>query len=117
MVRVRSREEIQATLNRWNQLRGCTFMEEMWRHCGTIQQVYKRVDRFLDERDYLVKRCKGTVLLEGLICEGTKNFGPCDRSCFYFWKEEWLEKLHDPGLPGQVVIHGETSTKHGANKG
>jgi hypothetical protein len=58
-VRVRSRNEIQATLDRWNQLRGCAFMEEMWRHCGTTQRVHKRVERFMDERDYLVKRCKG----------------------------------------------------------
>ena len=95
LVRVRSRKEIQATLDRWNQLRGCAFMEEMWRHCGTTQRVYKRVEIFMDERDYLVKRCKGILLLEGVMCEGTKDFGPCDRSCFYFWREEWLEKLHE----------------------
>jgi len=99
LVRIRSREEIQATLDRWNQLRGCAFMEEMWRHCGTTQRVYKRVERFMDERDYLVKRCKGIVILEGVMCEGTKDFGPCDRSCFYFWREEWLERLHGPGFP------------------
>jgi hypothetical protein len=97
-VRIRSREEIQATLDRWNQLRGCAFMEEMWRHCGTTQRVYKRVERFMDERDYLVKRCKGIVLLDEVICEGTKDFGPCDRSCFYFWREEWLERLPKPGF-------------------
>jgi hypothetical protein len=74
-------------------------MEEMWRHCGTTQRVYKRVERFMDERDYLVKRCKGIVILEGVMCEGTKDFGPCDRSCFYFWREEWLERLHGPGFP------------------
>ena len=93
LVRVRSREEIQATLNNWNQLKGCAFMDEMWSYCGTTQRVFKRVERFLDERDYLVKRCKGIVLLEGLICEGTKAYGPCDRSCFYFWREEWLERI------------------------
>jgi len=95
LVRVRSRQEIQATLNRWNQLKGCAFMEEMWPYCGTIQRVLRRVERFLDERDYLVKRCKGIVLLAGVICEGTKDFGPCDRCCFYFWREEWLEKLEE----------------------
>lgn len=94
-VRVRSREEIQATLDRWNQLKGCAFMEEMWRHCGATHRIFRRVERFMDERDYLVKRCKGIVLLEGVMCEGTEDFGPCDRSCFYFWREEWLEKLHE----------------------
>ena len=93
LVKVRSREEIQATLNNWNQLKGCAFMDEMWFFCGTTQCVFKRVEKFLDERDYLMKRCKGIVLLEGLICEGTKAYGACDRSCFYFWREEWLEKI------------------------
>jgi hypothetical protein len=92
-VRVRSKEEIKSTLNRWNQLKRCAFMEEMWPYCGTIQQVHKRVERFLDERDYLLKKCKGIILLKDVFCEGTKDFGSCDRSCFYFWREEWLEKI------------------------
>lgn len=93
MVRVKSKEEIQLTLNRWNQLKGCSFMEEMWPYCDTTQRVLKRVEKFLDERDYLVKRCGGIVILNGLMCQGTKDFGPCDRSCFFFWREEWLEKI------------------------
>lgn len=93
LVRVRSSEEIKQALNRWNQLRGCSFMEEMWPYCGTTQRVFKRVEKFLDERDYLMKKCKGIVILEGVMCEGTKDFGACDRSCFFFWREEWLEKI------------------------
>jgi hypothetical protein len=93
LVRVRSREEIAATLNPWGQLRGCMFMPEMARYCGTTQQVFKPLERFVDERDYRVKRSHGVVLLAGLHCEGTSDYGRCDRSCFYFWREEWLEKL------------------------
>ena len=92
-VRVRSREEIRTTLDKWNQLKGCSFMEEMWPYCGTTQRVYKRVEKFLDERDYLMKNCNGIVILDGVVCQGTKDFGPCDRACFYFWREEWLEKI------------------------
>jgi hypothetical protein len=92
-VRIRSRQEIRATLDKWNQLRRCSFMEEMLPYCGTTQRVFKRVERFLDERDYLLKKCKGIVILEGIYCEGTKDFGQCDRSCFFFWREEWLEKI------------------------
>lgn len=95
LVRVRQEEEIRATLDKWNGTKGCVFMEEMWPYCGTTQRVLKRVKKFLDERDYRVRRCKGIVLLEGAICEGTKDFGPCDRSCFLFWREEWLEKLEE----------------------
>jgi hypothetical protein len=93
LVRVKSEEEIRKTLNRWNQRQGCGMMEEMWLYCGTTQRVLKRVERFLDERDYLIKKCKGIVLLENLSCQGTKDFGRCDRSCHFFWREEWLEEV------------------------
>lgn len=92
-VRVKSRAEIQQTLNLWNQLRGCSFMEEMTPYCGTEQKVLKRIEKFLDERDYLIKKCKGIVILDGVFCTGTKHFGDCDRTCFFFWREDWLEKI------------------------
>lgn len=93
LVQVRSREEVQATLNQWNHLKGCAFLEEMWHYCGSMQTVMKRVEQFLDERDYLIKRSRGLVILNGVICEGTKDFGRCDRSCYFFWREEWLKKI------------------------
>jgi hypothetical protein len=92
-VRVRHEEDIVATLNHWRQLRGCAFMPEMVRYCGTSQRVLKPMHRFVDERDLRVKRCRGIVLLEGVMCQGTADFGPCDRSCHLFWREEWLEKI------------------------
>lgn len=91
-VVVLPREEIQKTLNRWNKLKGCTFMEEMWAYCGTKQRVLKRVNTFLDEREYKMKKCMGLVILDGVLCNGTADFGTCDRSCFFFWREEWLRK-------------------------
>lgn len=93
LVRVKSKEEIKKTLNRWNKLKGCGIMDGMWQYCGTEQHVLKVVKQFLDERDYLMKKCKGIVILDGTICDGTKWFGRCDRSCYYFWREEWLEKV------------------------
>jgi len=92
-VRVKSREEIQTTLDPWNYLRGCGFMDEMWQYCDTNQRVLKPIKRFLDETDYRFKRPRGTVFLEGLTCKGTYDYGRCDRNCFYFWREEWLEKV------------------------
>jgi hypothetical protein len=93
LVCVKSKDAIQLTLDRWNGLRGCAFLEEMWAYCGTTQHVMKRMEKFLDERDYQMKRAGGTVLLYGVICNGTVDFGRCDRSCFFFWREEWLEKV------------------------
>jgi len=92
-VRVRSRTEIEQCNDRWNELKGCGFMEEMWVYCGTEQVVLKRVERFLDEATYHMQTARGLVLLQGLTCAGTIDFGRCDRSCFYFWREEWLERI------------------------
>ena len=93
LVRVRSKADIEATLNHWGQLKGCKFMAELQPYCGTTQRVLKPMERFVDERDLRVKKCRGLVLLEGVMCQGTTEFGRCDRSCFLFWREEWLEKI------------------------
>lgn len=93
VVRVKTRAEIKATLDRWNRCKGCDIMEEMYAYCGTIQRVFKRVEKFVDERDYRFKKCKGIVFLEGVFCEGTVDYGRCDRNCYFFWREEWLEKV------------------------
>lgn len=92
LVTVKPWLEIEATLDRWNSTKGCAFMQEMHNYCGTQQRILKPVTRFLDERDYRVRECKRIVLLENVMCHGTVDFGPCDRSCFFFWREEWLTK-------------------------
>jgi len=95
MVRVRSVQEIQATLNPWGELKGCSFMEGMTPFCGTNRRVFKSVERFMDERNYQMRKARGIILLEGVFCEGTDALGRCDRSCLFFWREEWLEKIAD----------------------
>lgn len=94
-VRVRTREEIEATLDPFKELKGCAFLDSMWQYCGTTQRVLQPVERFLDERDYKVKKSRGVVLLEGSLCYGTPVFGRCDRACHLFWREEWLEKIEE----------------------
>jgi hypothetical protein len=95
-VMVRSREEITAQLDRWHEYKGCAFLPDMWQYCGTRQRVLKRLERFLDERDYQVKKSSGLVLLEGVLCSGTPVFGRCDRACHFFWREEWLVRMEEP---------------------
>jgi len=104
LVRVRSLAEIEATLNQWRQLKGCAFMPEMAEYCGSTQRVLKPMNRFVDERDLRVKKSSGIILLEGVMCRGTADFGSCDRSCFVFWREEWLEKIEgNPNKPEQEM--------------
>ena len=90
-VRVRTPDEIRATLDPFKELKGCAFLDGMYQYCGTKQRVLQVMERFLDERDYKVKKVKGIVLLEGAICHGTPAFGRCDRCCHLFWRQEWLE--------------------------
>jgi hypothetical protein len=92
-VRVRSKDEIEATLNHSRRLRGCSFPPEMVKYCDTIQKVLKPIERFVDERDLRVHKTRGIVLLENIVCQGLENFGRCDRNCYFFWREEWLEKI------------------------
>jgi hypothetical protein len=93
VVRVRFLDEIRGTLNHWRQLKGCTFMPEMEAYCGTKQEVFKRMERFVDERDLRAKNTSGIILLKNLFCSGVADFGRCDRACHYFWREEWLERV------------------------
>jgi len=93
LVRVRSSEEILSTLDPFKELKGCAFLPNMEEFCETEQRVLKAMRSFLDERDYKVKKVRGLVLLENVICHGTPAFGTCDRCCFFFWREEWLEKI------------------------
>ena len=101
-VRIKTKQEIEKTLDEWNRLKGCTFMKEMWKYCETNQRIFKKVKQFLDERDYVIKKTKGVYLLEGIYCDGAKDFGPCDRSCFFFWREEWLDNLSNDELNNQL---------------
>jgi hypothetical protein len=95
LVRVRSKDELEGTLNHWRQVRGCSFMPEMAEYCGTVQRVARPMTRFVDERDLKIKKSSGIILLDGVMCKGTAEFGPCDRSCLHFWREEWLEKIDE----------------------
>ncbi len=99
LVRVRSREEILATLDRFSELKGCALLPQMWDYCGTEHRVFRYMQRFLDERDYKMKKVSGVVLLEELYCNGTIVFGGCDRACFLFWREEWLERVETGPVP------------------
>ena len=93
-VRVKSKKDILETLDGWRRYDGCLFMDGMWRFCGKTFEVKKRVEKILDERDMKFKRVRDSVLLKDVFCEGSPPFQDCDRSCFIFWKEAWLERVN-----------------------
>lgn len=96
LVRILSRHEIKILLNRWKETKHCGFMDGMWDYCDTIQVVKQPVRRFVEERTLKVKKTRGIVILEDVFCAGTSIYGRCDRSCYFFWREEWLEKIKNP---------------------
>jgi len=59
--------------------------------CGKEFRVYKRVEKIVLESTGEIRRLKNTVLLEDAICDGIYG---CNRSCFFFWKEAWLERVN-----------------------
>jgi hypothetical protein len=96
-VRVRPLKEIYATLDDQNKLLGLRFTPEMAKFCGKTFRVLKRIDKIIIETTGELRKIKApTVLLEGVFCDG-KAHGGCDRTCFCFWRESWLEKIEPSG--------------------
>lgn len=98
LVRVRSLDEIKSTLDSHRKCRGLQFLHPMAEHCGKTYRVLKRVRRIVSDVDHTVKKVRNVVILDGVLCHGRGIYGreDCDRTCFFFWKEEWLEKVEDP---------------------
>lgn len=94
-VRVKSKSEINKTLDCWGKHKGCSFIGRMYEYCEKKYKVLKEVEYFFDEAKQKMCKCKNIVLLEGALCNGHQRlfFRSCDRSCFYFWHVDWLEKI------------------------
>ncbi|MGZ4399127.1 MAG: hypothetical protein ACXVZ1_12010 [Gaiellaceae bacterium] len=97
LVRVRSREEVAATLNRDARNRGLSFSPEMVPYCGTTQRVRGRVERLIDEKTgEMIELSRDCVILEDAVCRGVDGcwaFMFCPRGTYPFWREAWLERL------------------------
>jgi hypothetical protein len=96
-VRIRSPEEIRATLDPAGRCEGLDYMAwVMDAFCGRTCSVKKRIDRFFDERGRRMLKLRHVVILDGVFCEpdprGTGPLAGCQKTCFLFWKEAWLER-------------------------
>ncbi len=100
-VRVKTADEIRATLDDDGRYDRLGYMDNvMDRFCGRTLQVHSRVERFFDERNWAMKKLSDVVLLEGTFCrphpDDDVSWAGCQRSCFLFWKEAWLERTEEP---------------------
>jgi hypothetical protein len=93
LVEVKSVKEIMATLDRNWKLKGLMFMPEMVRFAGRRFRVHKAVRKIMMEATGELRTVRTpTVLLKEVFCDGAAH-GNCDRSCYCFWREEWLRKV------------------------
>ena len=96
-VRIKTIEEIRATLDDVGDCEGLGFMPVQEAFCGRVTTVRKRVDRFFDERTRRMLKLRDTVILDEVFCEppasSDVDYAGCARTCFLFWKEAWLERV------------------------
>ena len=93
MVRIKTKEQIEATLNENMLNRGMGFEEEMARYCGRTARVQARVTKCLDEKSGKLLTMKNPcIILEDVVCAGVYN-ASCPRQFIPFWREIWLERV------------------------
>jgi hypothetical protein len=93
LVRVKSREEIQATLDTRNHNRGLMFDVEMLRYCGKTARVKQRIERIIDEHTgKMIEINSDCVTLEGFVCMADYH-RLCTRSVYEYFREIWLERV------------------------
>jgi hypothetical protein len=93
LVRIKSKAEIERTLNRKNRNRGLSFDGNMSPYCGRTARVRATVTKIIDERTgemtHFSNEC---VLLEGVVCTG-EYMQFCPRRIYPYWRELWLERV------------------------
>lgn len=114
LVRVKSFEQILATIGAQNRHRGLSFDVEMVPYCGQTFRVRARVDHFVDEQTGFMRRLKTpAVILEGVTCGGrySNKRWLCPRSIFPWWREIWLERAPDMTVVSPPIA-GSTADRH-----
>jgi hypothetical protein len=98
-VRVKSKDEIAATLSAQGRNRGMWFDREMLPYCGMTFQVRRRIRRFIDERvGKMIEFKTEAITLEHAVCSGDRSQRRwfCPRAIYPFWRESWLERVKPP---------------------
>jgi hypothetical protein len=95
-VRVKSRAEIAATLDRAGRNRGLEFTPVMHECCGRVFRVKQRVDRMILEATGRMRDLRNTVILEAATCRGALIIGGCPRNEYHLWREIWLRRVEPP---------------------
>ena len=93
LVRIKTREEIMATLDSKLLNRGMGFDAEMARFCGRTARVKARANRCVDEKTgRMLEMQNPCIILEDIVCEGAFSAN-CPREFVCWWREIWLERV------------------------
>lgn len=107
LVEVKSKAEIEATLDGNQRHRGMWFDEEMTEFFGRHGRVTRRVGRLIDEKTgRMLTLKKDCIVVEDFGCQGLYH-NLCPRSCEAFWRESWLRRAEpEPASPTPEVPVG-----------
>jgi hypothetical protein len=103
VVRVRSKEEILATLDANGRLDGQPFMPEMLQFAGRelpVDKIAHKTCDTINRPSTGIRRLDHTVHLADARCDGSAH-GGCQAGCLLFWREEWLE------TPGGIPLRAQ----------
>jgi hypothetical protein len=109
VVRVRSKEEILATLDADGRLDGQPFMPEMLEFAGRelpVDKIAHKTCDTINRPSTGIRRLDHTVHLTGARCDGSAH-GGCQAGCLLFWRAEWLET--PAGVPLRAQPHATPS--------
>jgi hypothetical protein len=96
LVRIKTKQQIEATLDTNGRNRGLSFDGEMSIYCGRTARVRSRVNRLIEESNgEMIEIKSACIILEGVVCTGDYHRF-CTRAIYPYWREIWLEKLTDP---------------------
>jgi hypothetical protein len=97
-VRIKSKVEIEATLDAKGRNRGLYFDVELSPYCGSVTTVRKSVTQFIDEATGKMCHAKQPcIMLDGVACKAEYSQCRllCPRSIPSYWREVWLERTGD----------------------
>ena len=98
-VVIKSKEEIEATLNPQQRNRGLYFDIELLPYCGRRMRLLERVEKIIDEKNGVMMALPNDCwIVEGAVCTGYRSRGRlfCTREIYPFWREIWFSRDAEP---------------------
>jgi hypothetical protein len=98
LVRIKSKDQIEETLDENALNRGLGFDQEMTPYCGRVFTVRHCVSKIIEEPTGRMLHMKQPcIMLEGVVCnaEYSRCRLMCPRAIPSYWREIWLERVTD----------------------